>query len=226
MNPRKKPIALSRVPALARGLGFGCMVAGAAASLGCADPGASFSAFSERYDKIFASKPPTACADPYIPLTSGAADGPYLLVLSATQKPDEPLLFFAEVTTPAVGGDVGLGFVATPVAKADRQTLAGDPQTFGPVAIDSSGAFTIDLPSLKVPKDANTIIGIDVEANVTLKGAVCGDASFACGDVTGSTVSPKANLEGSTFTLMRIEDEKNFPDPVIDCEETPAKPLP
>lgn len=211
---------------MARGLGLASVLAAAAASVGCADPGASFNAFGERYDKIFASKPPTACADPYIPLSSGEADGPYLLVLSATQKPDEPLLFFAEVTTPAIGGDVGIGLVVTPVAKVDRQTLTGDSQTFEPVAIDSSGAFTMELPGIKVPKAANTIIAVDVEASVTLKGSVCGDASFSCGDVTGETVSPKANLEGSTFTLMRIEDEKDFPDPVLDCEEKPAKPLP
>lgn len=227
MNPCKKRIlALLHLPAMVRGLGFGCALAAAVASFGCADPQASFNAFGDRYNKIFASKPPTACADAYIPLASGAADGPYLLVLSATQKPDEPLLFFAQVTTPAVGGDVGIGFEATAVDKTDRQTLVGDPQKFEAVAIDGSGAFVMELPSLMVPKEANTIIGLNVEAKVTLKGNVCGDASFVCGDVTGETVSPKANLEGSTFTLMRIEDEKKFPAPVIDCEETPAQPLP
>ncbi|MBK8259222.1 MAG: hypothetical protein IPK82_42020 [Polyangiaceae bacterium] len=193
---------------------------------GCANPEASFNGFAERYDEIFANKPPTACPDAYVPLSAGGADGPYLLVLSATQKPDEPILFFAEVTTPAVGGGVGIAITVTPVAKADRQTLAGDPQVYEAAVIDDSGKFELAMPDLKVPKDANTIIGLDVAANVVLKGNICGDGTFVCGDVTGTTISPAANLEGSTFTLMRAEDGQPLPDPVLDCEETPAKPLP
>ncbi len=198
-----------------------------AALSGCAAPEASFTAFGERYDKIFANKPPTACPDAYVPLASGQADGKYLLALSATLKPDQPLVFLAEVTTPTVNGAVGLAFTVTPLSKSDRKTPAGDPQVYEAVPIDDSGKFEMELPLIAVPADANTIIPTKVEANIKLVGNVCGDASFTCGDVTGSTVSPAANLEGSTFTLIRIEDESKYPDVVIDCEETPAAaPIP
>jgi hypothetical protein len=213
MNPRSKTLAAVALATLA------------AASFGCANPEASFNSFGDRYDAIFASKPPTACPEAYVPLSAGGGDGKYLLVLSATQKPDEPILFLADVTTPATGGGVGIGFSLTPIDKTDRKTTVGDAQKFEPVEIDDSGKFEMDLALLLVPKEANTIAPIKVEANVTMTGNVCGDASFVCGDVKGETVTPKVNLEGSTFTLMAIEDEKAFPDPVLNCEETPAKPL-
>lgn len=219
MTLRKAPSLLASRSLAALALGL------AAASFGCANPEASFNDFGERYDTIFANKPPTACPDAYIPLASGAADGQYLLVLSATQKPDEPILFLAEVTTPAVDGAVGIAMTLTPVAKADRQTLVGDPQTFEAAPIDDSGKFEITMNGLNVPKDANTIIGLPVVADIVISGNVCGDASFMCGDVTGATQSPKANLEGSTFTLMKVDDAADLPDPVLDCEETAAKPL-
>ena len=225
MSFPKNPAAVSS-RALPRARRASLCVAGAALStlLGCADPGSSFTAFSERYDKIFAERPPTACPEAYTPLSSGQADGQYLLALSASLKPMDPIIFLAEVITPAQGSGVGIGFTLTPLAKADRKTPAGDPQTYGPVAIDDAGKFTIDFAKLKVTKDANPIIGVEVEADVTLTGNVCGDASFVCGDVTGSTVSPKANLEGSTFTLMRIDDPEKYPVPVLNCEQAPANP--
>lgn len=227
MTLRKAPSILACLARLARRTAALATFAGglAAVSSGCADPQGSFNDFAERYDTIFANKPPTACPDAYIPLTSGGADGQYLLVLSATQKPDEPILFLAEVTTPTVDGSVGIGLTVTPVAKADRQTLVGDAQTYEAVPIDDSGKFEMTMNDLAVPKDANTIIGVPVVANIVITGTICGDASFVCGDVVGATVSPKANLEGSTFTLMKVDDAADLPDPVLDCEETPAKPL-
>lgn len=196
-----------------------------ATSSGCADPEGSLTAFSERYDEIFASKPPTACPDAYVPLSAGEGDGQYLLVLSPTQAPESPILFLAEVTTPEVGGDVTLGMTVTPLDKTDRKTPVGDPQTFEPTAIDGTGKLEYKLDLLAVPGKANTVAPIDVEANIVLTGNVCGDGSFVCGDVTGSTVAPKVSLDGSTFTFMHIDDPAKYPHPVIDCEETAAKPL-
>lgn len=217
--PRSRTLLSSLVLASALG-------ALAATSSGCAAPEASFDAFSERYDKIFANKPPTACPETYVPLAAGGGDGQYLMALSVALKPDEPLLFLAEVKTPATGGSVGIGWTITPLAKVDRHTPAGDSQTFEAVAIDDAGGFEIAMPGLKVSTEANTIIDVPVEADVVLTGSICGDASFVCGDITGETKSPKANLEGSTFTLIRIDDPAKYPEPLLDCEETPAKPLP
>jgi len=219
------------VPGLLSRVGLaGVLGAVAATSFGCAAPEASFNAFTERYDKIEAAKPPappTECLDTYVPFAAGEADGQYLLVVSVVLKPKQPLLFFAEVTTPATDGDVGIGFTLTPVSKTDRQTLVGDKsKPFGPVALNESGEFELPMPGITVPKEANSVIDVPVDADILLMGNICGDAAFSCGDVTGETVSPKADLKGSTFTLMRIDDEAKFPEPLLDCKETPADPIP
>lgn len=227
MNPLAKLLAApSCIPSRAGRLLLTCSLGAALAGLsGCTDPKVTFDAFVERYDEIQAQKPPTACPDAYSPLAPGAGDGQYLIVLSATQAPDTPILFVGEVTTPAIGADVGIGFTITPLDKTDRTTKVGDAQTFEPTVIDGSGKLEYTLNGLKVPAKANTVAPIDVEANVVLAGNVCGDGSFVCGDVTGAVITPKVSLDGSTFTFMRVEEEGKYPDPVVNCAEDAAAPL-
>lgn len=206
---------------------FTCAIGAALAALsGCTDPNVAFDDFVKRYDDIQAQKPPTACPDAYYPpLEPGGGDGQYLIVLAPVQGPDNPILFAGEVTTPAIGSDVGIGFTITPLNKADRKSPVGAAQTFEPAVIDGAGVFELKMDGLKVPKDANTVAPIDVEANIVLAGNVCGDATFSCGDVTGAVVTPKVSLDGSTFTFMRVEKEGEYPSPVINCSEEPAKAL-
>ena len=231
MNPRAKNFASSpRVLPMAGRLLLTCSLGIALAALaGCAEPRAQFDACVDRADEIEANKPPappTACPDQYEALTPGQADGKYLIVLSPTQGPESPILFAGEVITPQLGDGVGIGMSITPLNRMDRVTPIGEAQTFEPTPIGESGKFTYELSALVVPKDANTVAPVLVEANITLTGFVCGDASFSCGDVAGSVYKPSmVPLDGSTFTFMRANEDGTFPDPVINCEETPAKAL-
>ena len=223
MSSLAKPFAAPSRPA--RFL-FTCALGAALAALsGCTDPNVTFDDFVKRYDDIQSKKPPTACPDVYSPLTPGGGDGQYLIVLAPVQGPDNPILFAGAVTTPAIGSDVGIGFTITPLDKTDRKTTVGEAQTFEAAVVDGSGAFELKMDGVKVPKEANTVAPINVEANIVLAGNVCGDATFSCGDVTGAVVTPKVSLDGSTFTFMRVEKEGTFPDPVINCNEDPALPL-
>ncbi|WP_437588410.1 hypothetical protein [Sorangium sp. So ce1000] len=158
---------------------------------------------------------------------AGAVDGDFLFSLSAYLNPRAPILFVTSLTTEA--SDDGLSFSLTfqPLKAADRRTPTGDPFDVGPFELSADGTFTAELPTLVVPGDANPISGSELEATITLSGALCAPADFVCGDITGTAARPVSlDLRGSTFTMERIADPRSYPAPVINCDKDPARPLP
>lgn len=205
----------------------------AALLAGCADPEGRYDDFQARDTAI---REDQAGGDggsdgggggaPCIP-EAGAPDGDFLFSLSAYLNPRAPILFLTRLTTAASDGGLSFSLSFQPLEAADRRTPAGEPVDVGPYEASADGQFTAELPTIVVPSNANAISGRELEATITLTGALCAPADFVCGDVTGSLVRPLAlDLKGSTFAMERITDPSSYPEPVINCERDPALPPP
>jgi hypothetical protein len=156
----------------------------------------------------------------------GAADGDFLLSLSARIRRKSPILFLAGLTTEATDSGLSFSLEVQTLVAADRKTPTGTPIPVGPFEIDADGSFVAELPPVAVPSDGNPISTRDIEAEITLIGSLCAPADFVCGDVNGALTEPlELGLDGSTFTLQRITDPDSYPEPVINCNKDPAAPL-
>jgi hypothetical protein len=204
------------------------LVACSAALLGCADPEGDFNDFTERYGKISTATDTgtgtgtNACTLP----EAGAADGDFLLTLSAKLNPQKPFVFLAKVTTESMGDGLGVSLNVQPLRADDRTTLVGEAVDVGPYEIAADGSLLMELPTLSIPGEANPITGNPIEATATLTGTVCAPGEFVCGDVTGQAKSGALTLklDGSTYTLQKVTDS-TYPVAVINCagEEAPLE---
>lgn len=187
----------------------------------CADPKQSFDEFVGRSPP---PPPPGACPEAYVAQAPGQMDGEYLLTLSASVNAVKPILFIANITTVAEGAGLGMGMTIQALTVAD-QTPVGPVRDEAPVPVGDDGSFTLDLPDVEIPKDANALTPADAAADTVFEGSVCGDGGFLCGDVTGMTTKPVSlDLAGSTFTFQRIEDPAAYPEPILDCKGTTVPP--
>ena len=188
---------------------------------GCPQPDASFDDFAARYAKANPPGPAAAGGE-----TVQEVEGDFLFTLSATLKPEKPLLFVAKLTTT----DAGLTLNVQPLA-IDRKTLVGEAHDLGPYPIEDGGKLVADLPELTIPGEANPITkcttpgmcsGSEIVADAALAGAVCED--FICGDVTGKVTKPlplplSSPTKSSKFTMQRLEKPGEYPEPPeINCE--------
>ncbi|WP_437732537.1 hypothetical protein [Sorangium sp. So ce1335] len=157
----------------------------------------------------------------------GTPDGDFLFSLSAYLNPQAPILFLTRLTTEPSDGGLSFSMSFQALESADRTTPTGEPVDVGPYEVSADGQFTAELPTIVVPGNANPFSGSELEATITLTGALCAPADFVCGDVTGSLARPLAlDLKGSTFAMERITDPGSYPAPVINCDRDPARPLP
>jgi hypothetical protein len=168
---------------------------------------------------------PSECSTTYLPLGSAAAAGDYLLSLSFPQDPSSPTLFLAKISASAAGCAGGIGMSVTALDKTDRKTPVGEAQDLGTAPLGPDGGFVFEVPALVIPAKAFTIAPIEATVTATLAGHACGDSSFLCGILSGTVVSPKVSMDGSTFALQRITDPQTYPDPVLNCAQDPADPL-
>jgi hypothetical protein len=115
-----------------------------------------------------------------------------------------------------------------PLLAADHRTPVGAATDGGPYAVDTDGSFTAALPVEQVQPTGDPIAPLLLQAQLTLTGRLCGQATFICGDVTGSVTKPItiADLTGSTFTMQKITDPANYPTPLLDCKKTEVPPAP
>lgn len=195
----------------------------AALTPACADPSAAFDDFVKR------SPPPAPkgdCPDAYIAPQPGDIDGDFFQTLLTSVNVEKPLYLLTTVTTSDLDGGLGLAIKLQPLDKVDRKTPIGDPLDVPAVAVGEDGKFTIDIPELVIPAAANSLAAVAATATVKYEGNVCGDGSFICGDVSGEAgaLGQTFDLTGSTFTFQRITDPASYPDPVLNCEETPFVP--
>lgn len=158
---------------------------------------------------------------------AGAPDGDFFFSLSAYLNPQAPIIFLSTLTTEARDDGLSISLSFQALEAADRKTPTGTPVDVGPYEVSADGRFTAELPTIVVPGNANPISGSELEATITLSGALCAPADFVCGDVTGTVTRPLSlNLKGSTFAMQRITDPDSYPAPVINCDKDPARPLP
>ncbi|WP_437621072.1 hypothetical protein [Sorangium sp. So ce1151] len=158
---------------------------------------------------------------------AGAPDGDFLFSLSAYLNPQAPIVFLSTLTSEARDDGLSISLSFQALEAADRKTPTGTPVDVGPYEVSADGQFTAELPTIVVPGNANPISGSELEATITLSGALCAPADFVCGDVTGTVTRPLSlDLKGSTFAMQRITDPDSYPAPVINCDKKPARPLP
>ncbi|XYH96390.1 hypothetical protein ACMHYB_52870 [Sorangium sp. So ce1128] len=202
--------------------------------LGCADPEGRFNDFQDRDTTI---REDQASGDggsdgsgggggSCLP-EAGAPDGEFFFSLSAYLNPQAPIVFLSTLTTEARDDGLSFSMSFQALEAADRKTPTGTPFDVGPYEVSADGQFTAELPTLVVPGNANPISGSELEATITLSGALCAPADFVCGDVTGTVTRPlRLDLKGSTFTMQRITEPDSYPAPLINCDRKPARPLP
>lgn len=199
--------------------------------VGCVDPHGDLNAFQKRLAGrpvtdagLEAGRDASGCAIP-----PGGIEGEYLLAISVSIDPKQPIVSLANVTTPPLDGGTGVSFTVQALSAGDRTTPVQASISLGPFPVGADGAFLADVPGLQVSGAANPITpGASISADLVLTGSLCGSEDFFCGNVSGQATSPIVlDLTKSTFTLTRIPDGGTAPTtPAIDCSGTLAAPLP
>jgi hypothetical protein len=140
--------------------------------------------------------------------------------------PTKPILFFADVTASAVGGQLEWQWTLVPLDAKTRTPVPGAPPVeVAATPIPPDGKWSADLPPMDVPGAANFISGSDLTADVALSGEICGSRNFLCGDMSGQLIKPfPADLEGSTWTLQKLQAPGSVPAEIyVDCACTKAE---
>lgn len=164
-----------------------------------------------------------------------ALTGSYLLVVSTTIAPRIPVMYEAQLEAELSGEELVLRLRQRPLSKLDRKTPVGPWTDWMDGHVDAEGHFDAGPLSLVIPSEANALTGLETEVEITLSAslpAMTADApaEFLCGEVTGRIVGPIPldDLSGSTFTVRRVADleqPETFPEPEINCDHDPARPL-
>ena len=198
-------------------------------TVGCVDPAADLEAFQKRLNDrpLVDAGTPSGDAQSCV-IQPGEVEGTFLLAISTSIAPTKPIVALADLTTPAFQDGTGLAFLVQPLSASDRTTPVGAPISLGPFLIDGAGNFRADMPGLTVSGDANPITpGAPISADLVLSGNLCATSGFFCGSVGGRVTSPvMLGLDGSTFTLTRVDPDAGIPaQPAVDCRGTLAAPL-
>lgn len=199
-----------------------------AAALGCADPEADFDEFTERARQVDSLVQPAANCDAPLP-AAGQADGEHFTSLTATKLgPDNPIVAVTRLTTTTMGDGLDLSMTLQLLSKVDRRTPVGDPIDLGTYQVAADASFVAALPRFHIPAEALSLTDQGADVTVTLSGNLCSPADFICGDMDGSAVvdsGTEVNLDGSAFTMQRIDDPAAYPEPLTNCAREPARPL-
>jgi hypothetical protein len=178
---------------------------------GCVDPDGRYDDFIERTASM-RGRDAGAERDAGVEADAGdGADarfdfsGTYLVALSTTLAPGEPILFSADVVVSDDLETIDFTFqtLSTDADDAPREPV-GDPVTADAVPYQADGSFEVDLGEVTVPGRANPISGSDIVATVVLTAtafpATAELPAFFCGDASGMVTVPLAlDLAGSTI---------------------------
>ncbi len=149
--------------------------------------------------------------------------GTYLMTISASAYPTTPVLLVA--TIEAVP-DKELTYIANVQAldADDRKTLVGPEFQAGPATEKSNGQLDLHVVSPELPEEANPLDNGPLKGDLIVHLKVASD--FMCGMVTGALSKPFSfDLDGSTFTLQKV-DGTDYPEPpYINCDKETADPL-
>jgi hypothetical protein len=187
----------------------------------CVDPAERFDEFgrraAERRSDAGTGDASAGC-EPPAPET---INGPALLALETTLGPGLPVLFYGDISTPAVAGQTHVYYEYRALDAKDRRTEVGRALTVGPFPLGPDGAFSVFIPNDTLPGEANAILyGVPITSSLTLSGRICDVQTFYCGSVSGNSTSPLiAELTGS-FGIELISGLDGVPErPRYGCEE-------
>jgi hypothetical protein len=206
---------------------------------GCISPADTFDEFVARKEAEAASglknTTPTGNGTPLLPEQIA---GTYLYTVSTQLAKTNPVVYVLEVEAEGVpgGSELTLKLREKPLACADRKTPVGEFGDWLVSTVNATGLYTSPTVEKVVPAAANTAQGCNTESmiKVTFSGTIsnpgtaadpAAKVAFWCGDMTGSALGGLIPLMGK-FTATRITDPNNYPPVVIDCEKTPADPIP
>ncbi|WAS98284.1 hypothetical protein [Nannocystis punicea] len=180
---------------------------------GCPDSEAKFNEFLDntKDDRDFMPPPP-----PDVMPAEADISGDFLLAVSTVIAPDLPMQFVATNTlTTDEMGNTFLAACLQPLSlmqgkvNVPRQPI-GDPLCYKDIPI-AEGKFDIDAGLVTVTGMANPVTGGDIEATLKMIGTII-DENFYCGEIEGDVTTPlMANLKGSTFAAVRLEDPAMLP---------------
>jgi hypothetical protein len=176
------------------------------AALGCVDPDGRYDAFIERTADMRRGED----AGRVEPGERFDFSGQYLLALSTTIAPGQPILFACDVSVAADLETLELSIQAlTTDADPAPRTETGDPLEVAAVPYAEDGSFDADLGEVTVPGNANPISGSDIVATVAITATAHPMNElpmYFCGDATGmATVPLELDLAGSTLGAVETE---------------------
>jgi hypothetical protein len=156
--------------------------------------------------------------------------GTFLFSIAPSLSPATPLQFIATNTLEIApdGGSAVFEMVLQPLSlnvgsTTEPREQVGEPIELRGIMVDGGGAFEVeDLGGpVMVTGEANPITGSDIVADISLSGAIQNE-DIICGTAGGEVTSPLvADLAGSTFGSIRIEDTDpaSLPEPLVECPE-------
>jgi hypothetical protein len=148
--------------------------------------------------------------------------GRYLLALSTTLAPGQPILFACDISVASdlETLDLSIQPLTTDDSAMPREPV-GDTLDVTGIAYAEDGTFSADFGEVTVPGEANPISGSDIVATVAITAtAFPMDADLPnhfCGEATGMATVPLAlDLAGSTFGAVETDDLAST-DPLTSC---------
>lgn len=208
-------------------------------ALGCPDTEARYNEFldgtkdqrpttaAEEEDSGSETGTPTDLPDEGINMS-----GTYLLALETSLGPDTPLQFITtidETLNPDGSGVANFTFLPLSLAVGSQtDPRVCDPcmdggLAFNDIPISANGEFTIDMGLVTVCGESNPVTGSDIEATLVIDAHIV-HADAICGDITGMLMVPlEFDLTGSTFAMLRLDDEGCDPTTLPGMGEFPYK---
>jgi hypothetical protein len=189
-------------------------------ALGCVDPDGRYDDFIERTANMRRAED----AGGVEPRERFDFSGQYLLALSTTIAPGQPILFACEVSVAADLETFDLSMQAlTTDGDAAPRTPTGDSLDVDAVPYAEDGSFEADLGEVTVPGDANPISGSDIVATVAIAATAHPMTDelpmHFCGEATGmATVPLELDLAGSTLGAVEVESFTDA-EPLAECPE-------
>ncbi len=190
-------------------------------AFGCADPEGEFGDFAERYQLI--DRPTVGPIDCMAVPAAGEADGDFFMALLLPSVNETiPLTLLASLTTTAAeDGELAMTLSLQALDASDRKTPVGEPwQHQGTVAKD--GKFEVMSQTFTLVESANPFsssLAGDYPAELqSLSGSLCAPAESLCGNAAPQILDPRLPFPGATFTMQRVEQPEDYPEPpTINC---------
>ncbi len=173
----------------------------------CVDP-------EGRYDDFIERSAGMRGQDAGTPQTGERFDfsGSYLLALSTTLAPGQPILFSCDVSVASdlETLDLTIQPLTTDDAAAPREPV-GDSLDVSAIPYAEDGSFSVDFGQVTVPGDANPISGSDIVADVMITATAfpmnAELPDYFCGEATGSVSVPlMLDLAGSSLGAVETSD--------------------